>query len=285
MKSKYLKSLLIILFISFLFFLHIKEVASIYTKRCHKNNQIGLILPNSFIKITSFGFKGLRSDILYLNAVNFLMSFDQISDLKEKDWHWFYRLIDASTYLDPYFQDPLFLANAMIWPSKCYNTTISILKRGAKFRSWDWRFPFFVGFDYFYFLKDYKNGTKWLLIASKKRHSPSILLVSLASALTTRAGQLSMGITILKNQIAHTKNQKLKKAYKKRLRCLENLVILERAIAKYKKLFGHYPSKISQLLNSHILKKLPHDPFGAIYKITPKGHVKRIILKKIKNKT
>jgi len=275
--NKIIKIVLIAAFITLLIILHIRLVNTLSIKKAHENHQIGLILPNKFLKITSFGFKGLRSDLLYLKSVNFLMSFNKLSDLNQNDWHWFYRLIDASTYLDPYFQDPLFLANAMIWPSKCYNKALLILKRGAKYRSWDWRFPFFVGFDYFYFLKDYKDGTKWLLIASKRRHSPSLLLVSLASALTTRAGQLSMGIKILENQIAHTKNKKLRKYYTKRLKCLKNLFVLEKAIYKYKMRFGHFPKSLSQLIDTHILKELPKDPFGAIYKITPKGHIKRII--------
>ncbi len=284
MTTKYIKNLILVLFTSILIVFHILQINSISLKN-NESHSIGLILPNKFLKITAFGFKGIRSDIIYLNAVNFLMSFNKLSDLSKRDWHWFYRLIDASTYLDPYFQDPLFLANAMIWQSKCYTTVLSILKRGAVARNWDWRFSFFVGFDYFYFLKDYKDGTKWLLIASKKRHSPSVLLVSLASALTTRAGQLSMGITILKNQIAHTKNKKLRVFYIKRLKCLKNLLVLEKALHEYKRRFGHFPTKLIQLISTNILKKLPIDPFGATYKITPKGHIKRIMPNKVKVKT
>ncbi len=269
-----------IFFILFLLFLtlHIYNVRHLKPLSTPKDVQFShkLLLPNKFLAMTSSGFKGIRSEFIYLQAVNFLMSHKKLDMMTKKDWQWFYKMLNASNYLDPYLQDTLFLANAMTWSGKRYKQAITILKRGADKRTWDWRIPFFVGFDYFYFLKDYKEGAKWLLKAAKRPHSPSAVLTSLAATLSTRDGQLEMGITILKNQIAHTKNKRLKRFYKKRLASLKHVLILEQAIRIYQKRFRHYPKTIKQLVTSGILPRIPEDPFGAHYQIKPDGHIKKI---------
>ena len=71
------------------------------------------------------------------------------------------KTIKTAVQLDPYNMDAYYFAQAiMVWNANQVSATNELLEYGMRYRTWDYYLPFFAGFNYAYFLKDYSNAAK-----------------------------------------------------------------------------------------------------------------------------
>jgi len=147
-------------------------------KRITHDENSAYVIPAPILKLTTFEFHGIASDYLFLQSLVFIGSTMERTEgprVKPWEWKWVYALIDVSTDLDPYFYDPYYFANAnFTWDGLMIQETNSLLEKGSKYRDWDSKLPFFIGFNYFYFLQDNTNARKYLLEASRRPNAPQI---------------------------------------------------------------------------------------------------------------
>jgi len=131
--------------------------------------EIGWLLylpPKEIMQIVSLDYKNLVSELLFFRAIVYFG--DKVETKVMPNWHWIYKAMETSTYLDPYNIDSYYFTEAVLaWDAKAPKEANIILERGAKFRNWDWYIPFFMGFNSFYFLKDNKEAAKWFSEAAK----------------------------------------------------------------------------------------------------------------------
>ena len=194
----------------------------------------GFLIPSGFSRVLALGYKGVLSDYLFLKATTFYgdRSLHQ-QVLSEEDWHYFITSLDVVTDLDPYFFDPYILGEGVLtWGPKKYDAANRLLEKGRKYRRNDWRIPYFIGFNYFYFLKDYAKGADYMMEASRLPGSPDYL-PNLAARLAYYGDKTKTALVFLRQMLAETKDQRIMASLQKRLDALEKAVYLEDLIGKF----------------------------------------------------
>jgi hypothetical protein len=193
--------------------------------------------------------------------------------LSEADWHFVASGLDVVTDLDPYFVDPYFLAEGLLaWDAGQPKLANQLLVKGTKYRSNDWRLPFFIGFNNFYFLKDFEAASGFIMTASQLPGSPDYLK-TLAARLAYYGGKSKTALLFLQDMLAETDDPLLRQRLAKRLRALESAVTIEEAISQYKAQVGHLPHSMNELLSSGYLTEMPVDPYGGDWVMSKDGRV------------
>jgi len=192
---------------------------------------------------------------------------------KEVEYHNLYRTIETSILLNPYNEDAYYFAQAAFtWDIGRVNEVNRLLEYVMKYRTWDFKIPFFIGFNYAYFLKDYKRAAIYYKKASEISKSP--LFTRLAARYFYEGGETELGIAYLKTMIKITRKESIRKSYEIRLKALEAIYQLEQAIKNYEKKFGKKPETIEDLVKSQVLKTIPVDPYGGKFYLDKDGKVR-----------
>jgi hypothetical protein len=242
-----------------------------------KGEDSGFVLPTQVLKIVALDFHGVASDFLFLQSLAFVGSTHERTErprVKPWEWKWLYAMLDASSSLDPYFLDPYYLANAQLtWGALMIEKANLLLEKGSKYRAWDSFLPFYIGFNYFYFLQDNLNARKWLLEASRRADAPP-MYASLAEKLAYEKKRTENAISFIEEMSRRTEDEALKKEYEDRLVFLRQVLKVENAVEAYKKKFGRKPVDIRVLVQSGILHAIPADPHGGQLYLDGDGKVK-----------
>jgi len=221
------------------------------------------ILPPAMLKLTWGEFKNLGADFLFIKSLVYQEA-EAISKFSEQDWNYVYSVLEASRMLDPYFKDPYWLVQAFFpWEAKSPEKAIFFLKKGLSYRTWDWTLPYYIGFDYFFFLNDYAQASKYLFKAA--RISDNLFIATLAAQIAYKGGKTETAIAFLSDMYSKVVSETAKEAIHKRLQALQGVLILEKAIEKYKTMFGHVPNELKELVKKGIIKEIPQNPYHTPY--------------------
>jgi len=238
------------------------------------DTHIGYYMPSAVTGPVSLDFKGIVSDFLYLKISTFLGGKVIAKEMMdEKQAKLIYNAADIITDLDPWFWDAYLMGEMILaWDFKRVDLANKLLHKAIKYRTWDFNPFYYLGFNYFYFLKDNGNGAKYLMEASKLSGSPSYL-PRLATRLSIYQNQFEPAIVFLEELLRTTQNQTLKKQLEIRLKTLVILSHLEKKVKKFKKVHGVFPEKIKDLLSRGFIDKIPEDPYGGKFFILENGRV------------
>lgn len=219
-------------------------------------------LPPEVIKILAGEFKGIVADYLLIEAAAFAGADTKAT---QEDWEAMALLFKQAMALDPYFKQSYYLFQTVLpWQAKKYDLTIELLEKSKKHRPWDWIPGFFIGFDYFFFLKDNLTASKYLMEASKVPDAP-IILATLASRLAQKARHTRTAISFLKTMHEKTENEEIKEILKERIEALVGVLILEKGISRFTSRFGRPPDTLEELVSRGILKEIPQNPYKKPY--------------------
>jgi len=225
-----------------------------------------LMVDPTLLKIASGEFKGLMADYLVLKAAIFQGGFYKST---ADDWQAMYMLFKQSIVLDPYFFMTGYYTQGILgWRPGMHAKAIDILTIQAKHRSWDWEPKFYLGFDYFYYLKDNETGARYLREAAELPDAPPIT-ATLAARLAQRSGQTLTAIAFLKAMLERAQDEEYKKMYALRLQVLLGVHQLEQARDRYITMFGKKPSSLDDLVSAGIIDKIPDNPMSNTYYYDP----------------
>lgn len=274
-----MRKLLAIILVIVLAALHVIVLGktSIVARSFPKGEGTAFIVPAPILKITALDFDGLVSDILFLKVLVFMGSTDERNEqprIKDWEWKWMDNVLEASTGLDPYFFDPYYFANAhLAWGGNMIREANRILEKGSRFRDWDWRLPFYLGFNEFYFLQEDEEASVNLMEASR-RPGASPLFASLASKLAFKERRTENAISFLEQMIGKTDDDAVKKEFETRLEALRSIDQLEKAVGRYRAKFGRMPRSLDEMITKKVLDSLPHDPLGGKFYVDSRGAVR-----------
>lgn len=237
-------------------------------------------MPSPVLKIVALDFDGMLSDYLFFEGITYLggqfeYAGNRLVIMMDRDeWKWFGDVMDVSTDLDPYFQDPYYLVNAFLpWDAGEAGEANRILEKGSKAREWDWTMPFFIGFNAFYFLQDNDTAARSLMDASR-RPLASPNLASLASKLMFKTRKTEAAVLFLREIVSRTDDEGMKQVLETRLKAFEGLLELEEAADAYHGRFKRVPRTPADLVQAGLIKEVPVDPYGGSYYIDEKGAVR-----------
>jgi tetratricopeptide (TPR) repeat protein len=257
------------------------------------------VLPSQVVKITALGFDGLVSDFMFLNAVNFIGSISEKKESArviefewkwwlfsgptpeeeaaretESEWKWLSKVLDTATDLDPYFADPYYFASGYLaWNASTLQEANALLEKGSRYRTWDPLIPFYLGFNYFYFLHNNEKASEWIMKAAR-RPGASTAYASLAAKLAYKERKTENAIAFLEEVIRMTEDDGLRNTFETRVEALKAVLVLEQARSLYKKKFGTTPKRLDALIEKRVIAELPRDPYGGTFYLDDAGNVR-----------
>lgn len=238
--------------------------------------KLGYLPKKEVMKIAAMGHKSLISEWLFFKVIVYFGGMvDPERPLLKKNIEYLdmYKFLDASTYIDPYNIDSYYFAQATFtWELGRIKEVNYLLERGLKYRTWDFYLPFFLGFNNFYFLKDYKQASQYMEQAAKIRGEP--LLANLAARFFYESNETEVAISFLKVMIEKTWNPKVRQPLEIRLKALEAVAFLEEGVTNFESSYHRKPESIEDMINNRIIDKMPEDPYGGRFYIDEKGKVR-----------
>lgn len=183
------------------------------------------------------------------------------------------RIIHAAVKLDPYNMDAYYFAQAtLVWDAKQVMLANNLLEYGMHYRSWDFMLPFFSGFNYAYFLKDYKKAAKYYKLAGDL--SGTELYINLAGRYFYESGQTDMAIAYLSAMEKSARNDSIRKTFQTRLQAISEAKRIEVSRDRFVKENGRLPVSVEELLLNKYLDKSPVDPYGGRFYFEADGKVR-----------
>ena len=186
------------------------------------------------------------------------------------DYFGMYKTIETALKLDPYNMDGYYFAQAiLVWDVGRVQEANSLLEYGMQYRDWDWYLPFFAGFNYAYFLKDYQKAAKCYRKAADLTGNE--LFTNLAGRYLHESGQTEMAIAYLSAMEKGAKNDAIRKTFKLRLQAFREVRKIEQARVAYRRATGRDPMSVSDLVLKGFLKEIPVDPYGGTFFLAKDG--------------
>jgi len=231
----------------------------------------GRVLSYSYtrLRLTFPSLKESVADVLYMKTC-ILVGGNGESKLRSDDWGRVLDNVKVMNRLDRYYFDPYYFVGSYVpWNLTNYPEKIelvnSILKEGMKYVK-DWRIPFFIGFNYFYFLKQKRKGAEYLKVAASMKGSPQYLRL-LVSRLYLETGEIDLAISVTREEIKGAKNKRLKEKLRKRLAALTIIKELDLAVREFKRFKNRCPETVEELKRFHFINYIPEDPYGGKFYI------------------
>lgn len=239
-----------------------------------QENYMDYTLPSRFTGPAAMEFKGIVSDFLFLKVIIFLgEKIGKNEKFGEQDFNYLQTSINTITDLDPYFWDAYLFADMLFtWDMGECEAANKLLLKARQYRTNDYRVPYYLGFNYFFFLKDNINGAKYIMEAAKLPGSP-FYLASLATRLSFYALEHRTGIIFLKEMIRDTENEGIKQNFMLRIKALEIMDQLEQKVSEYQKIHQKQPSSLTELVTAGLIDKVPDDPYGGQFILLKNGRV------------
>ncbi len=190
------------------------------------------------------------------------------------DWNRVYDALYTATRLDPYNMDAYYFAQAVLsWDAGRPRQAIDLLEYGFSHRTWDWYLPFFLSFNYAFFVRDYSKAGEYLTKAAEL-NPRAAWFSSLAARYYYEGGRTALALTYLEEMISTARNEAIKKHLMTRAEALKKILKLEEAVLIYEQRFHRAPENLEELVRAGILKHIPEDPYGGNFYLDEQGKVR-----------
>ncbi len=265
--------LLIVLSIMLLFF--VQGHLSSFLKGRTLEEKLGYVPSKRVLRMVVLDHRSLMSSWLLFRVITYYGGKidPKIGSFKDIEYYNMYRFIDAATDLDPYNIDAYYFAEAVFtWGLGRIKEVNRILEKGLGYRTWDHYIPFFIGFNYFYFLRDYKRAAEYLRIAASI--TKSAFYTSLTSRMLYEAQQTEVAIEFIQQMIEEIKNNNLRRSLEVRLEALKAIAYLEKGVKKFKERYKRLPHNLEEMVRVGVIEKIPQDPYGGDFYIDNSGRIK-----------
>lgn len=263
---------IIVLSLCFFFiytFVFLSQIQIDKTKNGHSKIEDMKDLPSGqFLKGAALAYDELFADYLWIKAVVYFG--DHLKT--DKSYEWLDHLLNIIVTLDPYFEYAYeFGGITLAYWTNDVDPSIKLLKKGIinvpKTHKRYWTIPFFLGFNYMYYKKDFETAARYLEEAAKYPGHPRYLPL-LVARLHANNRDPEIAIQFLQEIYLSTKNDEAKKDIRKRIDEViveRDIMIIEQARDQYNEKTGSYPSSLEELVTAGFLEKIPVEPFGGKY--------------------
>lgn len=262
---------------------------SLHKESRNQNISSLIYMPQALLKAASLEFSGVLSDYLMLKTMVFhgekLM---QKQSLSPKEWQATHLALNRITDLDPRFWDPyVFAETTLPWEAGMVKETNELLLKAAQARTNDYQPYFFLWFNYSHFLKDQTSAAKYIEKSSRIASAP-MYFATLAARANFVANKTENAVVFLDEILKETTDPTRQAWIIKRQQALKVIAFLESHVRKFEEKFSRRPKHLQELINTQMLIKIPLDPYGGTFFITPEGRIyttsKLVPMKKQSNK-
>jgi hypothetical protein len=221
----------------------------------------------------AFGFRNVFADVVWLQAIQVAGKIK----MTPTEYDRLYELLIVEANFDPKFEIPYLLGGLVLGESTLHaQKALHVLGRGKEQYPNDWRFPFYMGFTYYFSLGDGIAGGRAMAEAARLPGSPAYL-PGLASRMLSEAREPGAALAMLETIGRQESDPARRAVLSRRIREVtveRDLQVLERAVESYREKMGVVPRDLSDLVRAGILEGIPPEPNGGRYVIDRGGNVR-----------
>jgi hypothetical protein len=222
-------------------------------------------LPVVVVKALAGEFKGVVSKYFLLEIGSFLGGKQEVP---LGQWRNIAKTFGYCMELDPYFQQTYFWVQGNLPWEGFISEANALLEISRKKRTWDFRPGYYKGFNDYYFLNDYESASREFLRASNIENAP-VLLAVLGARFAAKSGYAEAAVALLSEQLQRTEEENRRVELRDRIVALKGVMILEEAVARYRREYFSSPLSLESLIRDGILSELPENPYGGTYFYDP----------------
>lgn len=179
-----------------------------------KESEVLLYFPSGkYLSTVSLGYDQVIADMLWIRTTTYFGT----HLMTDQNYPWLYNMLDVLTSLDANFSFPYIFGGIILsLDTNQVEKSNMILKKGMKVFPDLWRFPFYIGFNYYYHMNDPALAGQYLEIAANHPDSPAYIK-TFAATIYTKAGKKKKSIEFLKKLYNNADNELLKERIKKKI--------------------------------------------------------------------
>ena len=185
-------------------------------------------------------------------------------------------LLSTVIRFDPRFLVPYLLGGIVLGDSPDHaGAALDLLARGEGQFPLEWRLPFYSGYVQYFSLGNPEEAGVSILRAARIPGSPEYLPL-LASRMLSEGHRPETALAFLRGMVEREADLRRKALLNERIRWViveRDLQSMEMAIAEYASRVGAPPRKLADLVQSGMLARVPEEPYGGKYILTPDGRV------------
>jgi hypothetical protein len=186
-------------------------------------------------------------------------------------------LLSTVSRFDPRFGVPYLLGGIVLGDSPDHaGAALDLLARGARQFPSEWLFPFYTGYIQYFSLGNPEEGGMALLRAARIPGSPDYFPM-LASRMLSEGHRPATALEFLQGMTERETDPRRKASLEERIRQVtveRDLQWMEGAIADYTSRVGAPPGGLADLIHLGVLSRIPEEPYGGQYMLTPDGRVR-----------
>jgi hypothetical protein len=236
--------------------------------------ELSYLPKGDYLKVAVLGYRHIAADLLWLKAVQGLAGRQQTRE----GYLGAYHAVDVLTDLDPQFVHAYQYTGAVLGVvAGMAKESVALLTKGVQHNPTVWQLSFFLGYDYYYELRDPASAAKCFQAASLLPGAPP-WLAGLAARMAVEANDPGAALEFLQRIYLQTKDEQLKEGIAQRIREVmaeRDVRDLEKAVSVYRERSGSLPKTLDDLVSAGLLASIPPEPFGGRYELsTSDGSVK-----------
>ena len=236
--------------------------------------ELSYLPEGKYLKVAVLGYRELAADVLWLKAVQGLAGKQQT----RQGYLGAYHAVDVLTELDPKFVHAYQYTGTVLGVvAGMVKESVALLTKGVKHNPTTWQLSFFLGYDYYYELRDPASAAKHFQTASLQSGAPS-WVAGLAARMAVEANDPAAALEFLQRLYVQTHDEQLREGLARRIREVtaeRDIRVLEQGVRTYRDRTQKVPKTLDDLVTSNIVSVIPADPFGGRYELSaPDGAVK-----------
>ena len=244
--------------------LYIQQKIDIRRERFQHVERFMFLPKGEYLKTAALGYDQLVADIVWLQAIQVIGD----KRISEEGYKWIYHAVDVVTTLNPKF-DYAYQVGGVVLSALGNKIDMSnaLLEKGLKENPNVWQIPFYLGFNHFFYMDDYKKAADYMTIASRLPGRP-FYIPQLAATLHVEQGNPEVALEFLERAYKETEDERIKKEIENKTRevmVARDIIFLEGGVKRYIEIYKKNPESLEDLVTGKIIDMIPKEPFGGFY--------------------
>jgi tetratricopeptide (TPR) repeat protein len=229
------------------------------------------------LKRASLGFDGLMACIYWTRVVQYFgeRHFNHAASYNELA-----PLLEITTELDPQLYPPYPFGASFLAPAPPNGAgeperAIELMEFGIRHNPDNWRLYYNLGFVYYTELKDFKKASEVFEQGAQVPGANPLMKV-LAAKMAGHAGDLATARLLWGSTLESSHDSYIRANAIEHLRAIqvdEDVTSLQSAVTRFGERTGRLPTSMSELVTAEHWRRIPVDPDGHPYKLTPAGRI------------
>jgi hypothetical protein len=212
------------------------------------------------------GWDGVLADVLWFRTISYFGARYET----ERTYPWLARMCDLVTDLDPRAEHVYRFAGLILpWEAHEVDEGLRLLEKGVRNLPESWMLRYYLGMTRYFFESDLAAAAEHLGVAARLPGAPPVV-ARLAAVMHARRSDPATTIQFLRELLANTDSAQMREVLTRSIEDAQfraRAGTLEAAAQGYRARFGTPPPSIDALVERGLLRALPADPYGGVWRL------------------